>query len=241
MCKMGGEKNYKFIILCSILSMIGVMFFPVNTYALLYEPTGFGDANGFSAQNSRISNVYVAQMTGITGYRLLSNVNQIFYESGAMCQQTKENKLRVCYEYMLQNCVYRKGSLVSITNYGWEEARGARFLDEKAGNCCDWAAGFYYLAQKCGLQLRICLGYVKYRNGKIGSHGWVEIVMNGICFIFDPEMEWSYSHRIKNGAYDGWKRGPRTEELVYWKRTALIHIKKVMAQELSNKKTGGYL
>ena len=57
------------------------------------------------------------------------------------------------------------------------------------GNCYCYAAAFYYLARQLGYDVTII-------SGRVGSdgdpHGWVELEMDGVWRIFDPELEMAW-------------------------------------------------
>ena len=128
----------------------------------------------------------------------------------------KETHLRACYDYMIRHYTYTRRDYVPIGAKGWAASHASRFFRDKTGNCYDWASGMYYLAKECGYSPRIYSGQVHYRNGNTGRHGWVEITIDGASYIFDPEMDWSYTHRV-GSHYNGWKRKVGTTEMTYIK------------------------
>lgn len=138
------------------------------------------------------------------------------YQAATKNAKTKEKKLRACYDYMIAHYTYTRRSHVAFGAKGWQASYAEQFLKDKTGNCFGWAAVFYYLAKKCGYSPRIYSGSVHYANGNTGRHGWTEITIKGRNYIFDPEMDWSYTHRV-GSYYNGWKRVPGTTSMRYIK------------------------
>lgn len=131
--------------------------------------------------------------------------------------KSKIKRLRACYDYMINGHFgYTRRGMVARGAKGWQARYAEQFLKDKTGNCFGWAATFYYLAKKCGYEPRIYSGSCHYRNGNTGRHGWTEITINGRSYIFDPEMHWSYIHRV-GSYYNGWKRVPGTTAMRYIK------------------------
>lgn len=131
--------------------------------------------------------------------------------------KSKIKRLRACYDYMINGHFgYTRRGMVARGAKGWQARYAEQFLKDRTGNCFGWAATFYYLAKKCGYSPRIYSGSCHYRNGNTGRHGWTEITMNGRSYIFDPEMHWSYIHRV-GSYYNGWKRVPGTTAMRYIK------------------------
>ena len=122
-----------------------------------------------------------------------------------------------CYKYMINgHFSYSHRKHVARGAKGWQAGYAKSFLKARTGNCFGWAGAFYYLAKKCGYSPRIYSGSCHYRNGNTGRHGWNEITIKGKNYIFDPEMEWSYIHRV-GSYYNGWKRVPGTTAMRYIK------------------------
>ena len=75
------------------------------------------------------------------------------------------------------------------------------------GDCYNFTAAFCFLARALGYEASsiagVC-GYVWNSTAAI-THGWVEIVMDGNVYLFDPQIE-NYNNRSgisneTNGAY----------------------------------------
>ena len=50
------------------------------------------------------------------------------------------------------------------------------------------AATFYYMAKVLGYDAHQVAGYVPRIGGGVTPHSWVEIVINGTVYVFDPNF-----------------------------------------------------
>lgn len=97
-----------------------------------------------------------------------------------------------------------------FANYGY---------DHYKGNCYVMAGTFYQMAVELGYKARQVYGRVPRRDGTYSTHSWVEIIINGTTYVFDPQFEgktgrngyyftygksgtWRY---IKDGTMATWK------------------------------------
>lgn len=86
------------------------------------------------------------------------------------------------------------------TNWGLKEAKRFFFSDQR--DCYGFAAAFYYLALYHGYDAKLVSGKVPRRGGVLASHGWVEIKINGIVYVFDPDLQRQYpGHKFYKVTY----------------------------------------
>lgn len=97
---------------------------------------------------------------------------------------TKEQKLRVCYDYVKVAYPEIKPRIPHYTGMDWPVIYANDMFVNGAGNCCSYAAAFAYMAKAIGYDEVYCCNS--------GGHGWAEI--DGL--VYDPE--WSKWHH----AYD---------------------------------------
>ena len=57
------------------------------------------------------------------------------------------------------------------------------------GNCISMASTFYWMAKEVGCEAYVIYGQVPYRSGGYGAHAWVEIVVDGVHWVCDPDYE----------------------------------------------------
>ena len=108
--------------------------------------------------------------------------------------------LRTCYDYVRYNYTYKKKDLWPSYDH-WQEDYATKMIAERQGNCYSFACLFHFLARACGLENYVVQGNVVWpRTGKTIAHGWVEAVVDGHVYIFDPEMQ--YEFPTKNGYFE---------------------------------------
>ena len=79
---------------------------------------------------------------------------------------------------------------------------GSRFFatygfQNGVGDCYVMAACFYEMAKALGYDAHWMFGYVPMAAGGYGVHSWVEIVLNGVTYICDPD----YTHESGGNGY----------------------------------------
>ena len=109
------------------------------------------------------------------------------------------DKLRALYNYVRDNFTYLRRDLVSQGDAGWEPAYAAEFLELGRGNCYSFSALFCLLARQLGYPAETAVGYLGTYSD---PHGWVEIEMDGVTYMFDPQLEWRYLYDYGRGGYD---------------------------------------
>ena len=97
--------------------------------------------------------------------------------------QTREEMLKILYDYVVNNFSYRGGTHYDGNQSGWAYNEAYETLKHNAGNCFGFAAVFTVLARSIGYDALECAG---------SDHGWTEIVLDGEKGVFDPELEWFY-------------------------------------------------
>lgn len=116
---------------------------------------------------------------------LNSVVNELVDES-----MTRDEQLRVLYDYVVKNYTYLARPLVSKGAKGWEPEYAKFFLKNGKGNCFSYAAAYCLLCQELGLPAYTVVG-----TSGGSAHGWVEIFLDGNTYMFDPELQWYYNNK----------------------------------------------
>lgn len=105
---------------------------------------------------------------------------------------TAYNNLRRLYRYVMNNFTYRANAFVADGATGWETQRAYAMLQNRKGNCYDYAALFTMLARKLGYQAQGRSGWIRTRSWSWDEHGWVQVELNGKVYLCDPEFEGVY-------------------------------------------------
>lgn len=125
----------------------------------------------------------------------------------------QEQKLRALYEYCRDNFVYLKRPLVSKGQTGWEISYAQEFLSLGKGNCYSFSALFCLLARQIGYPAYTVVGSLG--GAYSGPHGWVEIPMDGVNYMFDPQFEWRNRYQYGKTQCDLFKMNPNNTPFIY--------------------------
>lgn len=100
---------------------------------------------------------------------------------------SREEMLRIVYDFVLNDSFYLRAERYETGETGWETTEAYRMLSTGKGNCYSYAATFWALSRAIGYET-VCY------SGTVGTfhnpHGWAEITIDGVPYIFDPTMEY---------------------------------------------------
>lgn len=134
-------------------------------------------------------NYYFVTAQGTRGANILSGV-------GVTNAMSNATKLRVCFNYVVNNCRYMGGQVWPPR--GWEPYHAYKMLTMRMGNCYDFAAAFCYLAKAVGYEGMICItGQCASASGGYTPHSWCEF--GGM--VFDPEISYEEGLYLFNVSY----------------------------------------
>lgn len=129
---------------------------------------------------------------------------------------TQEEKLRACYGYVRDHIVYQsinahvpRGAAEST----WTETYMLRLIERGRGNCFCFAAEMYYIARALGYAQARAISGGGSLNGNDYDHGWLEIRLDGVRYLFDPEVNWKYA---KDDPYAYFKKQYGTTRFIYF-------------------------
>ena len=141
---------------------------------------------------------------------------------------TPEEMLKLLYDYVCDNFSPVTDTIYPIGAEGWAQKEAWRILNNGESGCYGYAALFYELAYMIGYQPKLIAGTIygtqTLFESEDGEHievhpghmpyAWVEIVFDGISYIFDPAGESHVdSYRMYYKRYDPvrWQRGYRSD------------------------------
>ena len=101
----------------------------------------------------------------------------------------REKMLYEAYKYVRDNNLYLKGNYYRVEETGWEIEEALKLLHKNRGNCYSFAAGMWALARGLGYDAKAISGYISHTYQ---PHGWVEIEIDGVMYVFDAEQEGLY-------------------------------------------------
>ena len=100
---------------------------------------------------------------------------------------TREEMLRAVYDSVLHDSFYLRAERYETGETGWEATEAYRMFSTGKGNCYSYAAAFWALSRAIGYDT-VCY------SGTVGTfhnpHGWAEITIDGVPYIFDPTLEY---------------------------------------------------
>ena len=106
----------------------------------------------------------------------------------------QEEKLRACYEYVRafkylgRNAALPRTIKTMPHENAVEYAR--KIFETGKGDCYNFAASFCFLARALGYEATAVVGSCGYAwSYSAIAHGWVEIIMDGETYLFDPQIE----------------------------------------------------
>jgi len=109
-------------------------------------------------------------------------------------EMTREEKLRAAYDYVRAFKYLGRNSALPTTckTIPMENAvaYANKILETGKGDCYNFAASFCFLARALGYEATPIAGSCGYVWNTVAiTHGWVEIVIDGETWLFDPQIE----------------------------------------------------
>ena len=101
----------------------------------------------------------------------------------------RESMLYEAYKYVRDNNLYLKGSYYRVEETGWEIEEALKLFSKGRGNCYSFAAQMWALARGLGYDAKAISGFISHTYQ---AHGWVEIEIDGVMYVFDAEQEGLY-------------------------------------------------
>lgn len=99
---------------------------------------------------------------------------------------TQEEKLRACYDWIINNVSYKR--TYETPSGDWTASYAAEVYNTGRGNCYRYAAAFGYLAKALGYDVIVRTGQISAARGGVTPHAWDVITIDGTEYIFDSEM-----------------------------------------------------
>lgn len=112
-------------------------------------------------------------------------------------QGARTDWLYTAFRYCRNSFSYVNRGLLEFGETGWEAEKAKQMFQTGAGNCYSFAAAFWALARGLGYDAQGVSGRVL---EQARPHGWVEFEMDGLRYIFDPEL--AFADMI--GERDNW-------------------------------------
>lgn len=158
--------------------------------------------NGEPARNQNISGLYFDENgCYTTGNAELDGRLNAIVEELTNDSMTRDEKLEALFNYVRDHYTYLKRPLISKDQTDWEPEYALYFLQNGKGNCYNFSAAYCLLCRELGLPAYTVVG-----SALNSPHSWVEIVLDGSPYIFDPQLAWRYLHDWDKTGYNFFKQ-----------------------------------
>lgn len=168
-----------------------------------------GTAQTVVVQEPGMAQAAVAQGSDTAQSALLQQVNGII-ASVTTADMTSEQKLRACYQYVMDLSKYKRNT--EVPSGDWTGRYAQEILSTGKGNCYRYASAVAYLAKGLGYEARVATGTVRSLQGGQTPHGWAEIYINGGWYVFDAVMEDSRHVDMFGRTYADYPYAPMIKE-----------------------------
>lgn len=101
-------------------------------------------------------------------------------------------KAVVTYDYLINNISYNSPMYDYNGNddiFGTVEYNALSLLETKEGVCDNYSAAFAVIMRAVGVDMKVTTGKTHMANGGYGGHAWVTLRINGLDYVFDPQVE----------------------------------------------------
>lgn len=137
----------------------------------------------------------------LTNFPDLDNKITEIFDSILADNMTNFQKVRTCYDYLVNNFEY---GLVSIyipffyDDYEYKYDNDSEMLAvydaypalmENRGVCDNYSAAFVIMMRRLGFDACMVGGQVEMQGGGYTGHVWTKVKINGSWYIFDPQVE----------------------------------------------------
>lgn len=125
---------------------------------------------------------------------------------------TRDEKLRALFVYLRDHYTYMDLPHITKGQTDWEADYALPFLQSGKGGCFSFSAAYCLLCRELGQPAYTVVGLL---GRKREAHGWVEIVLDGTRYMFDPQLEWRFLHDYGQPGYDLFKMIPGQTPFTY--------------------------
>lgn len=184
--------------------------------------------NGWAATwDSRIqSRLFRGRLNNLTlnpqkcGYEPLNQLVEQILNSITTNDMDTYDKVKACYDYLINNCVYGQGDgiydVLEFDDMYSDKSLYEKFayiiLRDHEGVCDYYSAAFAVMTRAIGLDTKVRGGQTSTARTESGytGHAWCVIIIDGVEYVFDPQVE----DNIAKGGAIGYYRFCKTYDEV---------------------------
>ena len=143
-----------------------------------------------------------------TNFGVLNELLADFMEQNFTSDMDTYTKAKVAYDYFIQNMSYQTATQLDSSWFTadelaviWQhypERYAVPILIDNKGVCNHYSSAYAAILQAIGLDVQVVSGKTKSSAGGYSSHVWVTANINGVDYLFDPQVEQRIAQRNGN-------------------------------------------
>ena len=163
------------------------------------------DSNGHITTNGWITwsnKKFYFGKDGIAYKNIQTKINNVIYyfRSDCSAKQSEDplagelalklGNLKAAFDYVKTS--YKWGGRNTWDEHDTSKSLAEFGIKNNWGNCFVYAGTFRELAAEMGYDAHQVWGVVPYPGNRVVKHSWVEIVIDGTTYVYDPEASWQF-------------------------------------------------
>lgn len=120
-----------------------------------------------------------------TGDKLLDSLVESILAKITSPNMSTYEKVKACYDYAINNFSYGQGNGGGWGIKGW----AYDVLTANVGVCSNYSSAFAVMTRAIGLETYLQGGQTSSSRGGYTGHTWCIIMINGVPYVFDPQVE----------------------------------------------------
>ena len=132
-----------------------------------------------------------AQLTPVlTGYEPCDRIVMYYLNRITKPEMSTYAKVQACYDWLIVHCSY--GDNINRLQYvdeAYGPGRAAGMLEGHIGACDDYSCAFAAMTRAIGLNCYTVYGQTSRADGGYTGHIWCVINVDGVEYVFDPQVE----------------------------------------------------
>lgn len=120
-----------------------------------------------------------------TGNELLDSLVESTLAKITNSNMSTYEKVKACYDYAINNFSYGQSGINVWGIKGWAYA----VLTNNVGVCNNYSSAFAVLTRAIGLDTYLQNGQTSSSKGGYTGHTWCTMMINGVPYLFDPQVE----------------------------------------------------
>ncbi len=140
-----------------------------------------------------------------TQFAILDELVEQFMDQNFTPDMDTYTKAKVAYDYFINNMTYKTATELDMSMFSREEASAiwkcyperyaVPILLDHNGVCNHYSSAYAAILRAIGLDVRVVSGSTKSSAGGYSSHVWVTVCVDGVEYLFDPQVEQRIAQR----------------------------------------------